>query len=147
MWPLLDVFDGLLFGRPGVFVQESREKKFPVTAQVRPGSVLLLLLCLFFAHSSLIDKVTREYLCNASAREYFAVSSLICEHRTHMTSISGNFDNFWLKSTISRFRFRGSARHCGCNAPLRVSLTNLWSLCQCLCGPHRAAAAVKPLSC
>ena len=37
------------------------------------------------------DKVTPECLCNANAYEYFGDSSLICEPRTHMRSISCDF--------------------------------------------------------
>ena len=37
------------------------------------------------------DKVTPECLCNANACEYFGDSSLICEPRTHMRSISCDF--------------------------------------------------------
>ena len=46
IWPLLDVFDGLLFGRPGVFIQKLRKKKSTVAVTVWCTSVDFVLLLL-----------------------------------------------------------------------------------------------------
>ena len=46
MWPLLNVFDALLFGRPGVFIQKLRKKKSTVAVTVWCTSVDFVLLLL-----------------------------------------------------------------------------------------------------
>ena len=59
---------------------------------VRIGSALLDLL-----RFEQVTRVLREKnkLCHACVREIFSDSWSICESRTHMTSISGDYDIFW----------------------------------------------------
>ena len=113
------------------------ENSFPrcmnVEVQLPPGCAFWMFLCsISFAFTSLRADIS-VLLPNACVREIFGDSCSICESRTHMTSrerwLGCILGWFRWKSLISRFQFRGSARHCDCTACLRLILADICVIC------------------